>query len=369
MKIPYVDLAAQVAPLRGEILEAIGRVLDHGQFILGPEVAELESRLAALLGAAHVVAVGSGTGALELGLRLAGVGAGDEVITVSHSFVATASAVVAVGARPVFVDIDPRTMLMDAAAAERAVTTRTRALMPVHLNGYPCEMHRITELCTRHGLALVEDCAQALGARFRGRAVGTFGIGCFSLHPLKVLAAGGDAGFVAVADDGPAERLRRLRNLGLADRDHCVEIAGNCRLDTLQAALVLAKLGRLERWLTARREHVRAYREALVGWVELPPEADADHEPVWSSFVVRHDDRDRLIGALARAGVDARVHYPIPIHRQPAFAGLPAPGPLPVTERTVATMISLPVSPELSAEGRGRVIEAIRRHAREGDAR
>ena len=367
MRIPYVDLAAPLAPIRERLIEAVGRVLDHGQFILGPEVAQLEARLARRLDAAHVVGVNSGTDALELGLRLAGVERGDEVVTVSHSFFATASAVARLGARPVLVDIDARTMLIDPDAVSGALSRRTRAVVPVHLNGHPCAMDRIAAICERHGLALVEDCAQSFGARFRGRATGTFGIGCFSMHPLKVLPASGDAGFLAVAGGDSAEILRRWRNLGLADRDHCVDIAGNSRLDTLQAAMLLVELERLDAWMAARREHARAYSEALAGRVELPPAGDSECDPVWTAFVIRHPERDRLRSALDAVEVDARIHYPIPIHRQPAFADLAPPAELPVTDRVVSTMLSLPVSPALTSGDRDRIIETIR-HFTDGGA-
>lgn len=357
--VPYVDLAAQAAPLREELLAAADRVFTHGKYILGPEVEELEARLADRLGVRHVVGVNSGTDALLLGLRLAGIGPGDEVVTVSHSFFATATAVRLLGARPVFVDVDPETMLLDPALLAAAVTPRTRAVMPVHLNGHPCALDEIAAFCERRGLALVEDCAQSLGARFAGRATGAWGIGCFSLHPLKVLSACGDAGFVAVASEEAAARLRRLRNIGLRDRDHCVEVSGNSRLDTLQAALLLVKLAHLDDYVAARRAHVAAYRSGLAGQVRLPPAEDARHEAIWSAFVVRHPQRDRLRDALAAAGIETKIHYPVPIHRQEAFADLAPFPPLPVTEHTVATMLSLPVTPELAVADRGRVISAV----------
>ena len=361
MEVPYIDLVAQAAPLRDELLAAVERVLAHGQYILGPEVEELESRLAELLGVPHVVTVHTGTDALMLGLRLAGVGPGDEVVTASHSFVATASAIEMLGARTVFADIDRRTMVLAPAAIERALTARTRAVVPVHLNGYPCEIDRIAELCRDHGVALVEDCAQAFGARLRSASVGSLGIGCFSLHPLKVLSACGDGGFLTVGEGDAAERLRRMRNLGLVDRDHCGEISGNTRLDSLQAALVLVKLRRVRGWIEARREHARRYLEALSGLVELPPGEDETHSPIWSAFVIRHPERDRLREELRRAGIDSKVHYPIAIHRQAAFAHR-APFPsLPETERSVARILSLPVSPELTVEGRERIVGVLRR--------
>ncbi len=357
-RVPYVDLAAQAAPLRERLLEAVGRVLDHGQYILGPEVTELEQRLAQRLALPHVVGVGSGTDALLLALRLVGVGVGDEVITVSHSFVATATAIRMAHATPVFVDVESSTMQLDPARLATALTPRTRCVVAVHLNGFPCAIEEVASFCAEHGLSLIEDCAQALGARRRGRPVGSFGVGCFSLHPLKPLSAAGDAGFVSVSGEADAERLRVLRNIGLRDRDHCVEVSGNCRLDTLQAAILLVKLAELDGWLAARRQHAGAYRAALAGRIELPP-AEGDDEVTYSAFVVRHPERERLRESLFRAGIDAKVHYPIPIHRQAAFLDLPLRFPLPVTEQVTSEILSLPVSPELADADRDRVIEVL----------
>ncbi len=348
MRVPYVDLPAQHGPLREELLAAVGRVLDHGQFVLGPEVRELEARLAAYLGVPHVVTCGSGTDALVLALRLRGIGPGDEVITVSHTFVTTATAIALVGATPVFADIDPRTMTMDAASAKAAVTSRTRAVIPVHLNGYPCPLPDI-------GVEIIEDCAQAFGAGRLGARVGSRHIGCFSFHPLKVLSACGDGGFVTVHADADAEHLRQLRNNGLVDRDHCAHRSANSRLDTVQAAMLLVKLGRVDDWIGARRDHAAAYCDALADVVELPPH---DAEPVWSAFVVRHRRRDELIARLAEAGVDAKVHYPVAVHQQAAFR-TGAPG-LPVTEKIVNEIVSLPVTPEMSADQRAHVVASVR---------
>lgn len=358
MTIPYVDLAAQHRPIHQELLEAVGRVLQHGQFILGPEVRELEARLGELLGAPHVVGVSNGTDAIILALEAAGVRPGDEVITVSHSFVATASSIAMLGARPVFVDILEDTMQMDPAAARAAITPRTRAILPVHLNGTPCDMAAIVELCQQHGLALVEDVAQAIGARYRGKAVGTFGVGAFSLHPLKILSACGDAGFVTPRNAEEDARLRRARNLGLVDRDHCAETAGNRRLDTVHAAMLLVKLGHLHEYLAARAAHAAAYRSALAGCVTLPAIPDGA-EPVYSCFAVRHPERDRIVEALRVRGIEAKIHYPIAIHQQAAFAEH-ASRSLPVTERVVSQIFSLPITPELSASQRDEVIAAVR---------
>lgn len=352
MEVPYVDLAAQHQTLRAELVEAVGRVLDHGQFILGPEVKALEEQLAALLGVRHVVGVSSGTEALLLALRLCGIGRGDEVITISHSFVATASAIMLAGATPVFVDIDEPTMLMDAGCLEAALTPRTRAVLPVHLNGTLCNMEPIQAFCESHGLALIEDGAQALGASEAGRFAGTFGIGAFSLHPLKILGACGDGGFITVRDPDEARQLRKMRNIGLRDRDHCDLVASNNRLDTVQAAILQVKLRYLDDWLAVRTEHAKAYRSALDGRVVLPPAG------IYSAFVIRHPRRDALLAALRKRGIDARVHYPLAIHQQTPFAHL-LRGPLPVTERVIGQILSLPVSAELGVEDRSAVIEAL----------
>ena len=361
--IPYVDLAKQHAALKREILDAVAAVLEHGRFILGPEVEAFERAMAARLGVVHAVGVASGTDALVLTLKALGIGPGHEVITVSHSFVATASAIRLAGAQPVFVDVDDNSMLLDPARLPLALTPRSRAVLAVHLNGFPCAMDRIEAFCLEHGLALIEDCAQALGVHWRGRAVGSFGVGCFSLHPLKPLSACGDGGFVTTRDDELAERLRQLRNLGLRDRDHCDLVAGNTRLDTLQAAILLAKLPHLDDWLAARRARARRYREALEGWVRLPP-PEGEHVATYSAFVVRHPRRDALRERLIARGIDAKVHYPLAIHQQAAFAGT-GPWDLPVTERVVSEILSLPVSAELDAADQERVIEAVQAALRE----
>lgn len=358
MKVPYVDLVARHRAMRERLLEAFGRVLDHGQFILGPEVEELEQRLARFLGLQHVVSCASGTDALQLALRLHGIGRGDEVITVSHSFVGTAAAVKLVGATPVFVDVDERTMTMDVGLVEEAVGTRTRAVILVHLNGYPCETEELARVCEKHGLVLIEDCAQALGARRHGRSVGSSGMGCFSLHPIKPLSGCGDGGFLTVHGLKEANALRRLRNLGLADRDHCSDVGSNSRLDTLQAAALLVKLEHAESWIEARRAHAAEYRTALRGHVTLPPE-DANCEQTYSAFVVRHGRRDELQSRLAQRGIDAKVHYPVAIHQQPPFASDP-PASLPVTENVVREILSLPVGPELSIPQRNMVIRTLK---------
>ena len=359
ISVPSVDLAALHAPLRELLLDRIARVLEHGRFILGPEVEELEQRIGERLGA-QIVSVNSGTDALVLALRLAGVGPGDEVITVSHSFVATATAICLAGAAPIFVDVDDETMNLDPDRIEPAITPRTKAVIPVHLNGHPCDMPSIVECCDRHGLAVVEDCAQAFGARSSGRPVGTFGTGCFSLHPLKTLSACGDGGFVAVGDQASADRLRQWRNLGLVDRDHCRWISGNSRLDSIQAAMLLVKLDVLDDWTATRREHASAYRKAFADLdLRLPPRENEGDLALSAPFVVRHPRRNEMQRGLAARGIDAKPHYPIAIHQQEAFAGMDDVR-LPVTERVVDEILSLPCGPQLDAADRQRVVSAVR---------
>lgn len=361
-RVPYVDLARQHAPLKDEILRAVAAVVDHGRFILGDEVALLEGRFAALCGVRHAVAVNSGTDALVLALRALGVGPGDEVITAPNSFVATASAIVLAGARPVFADVG-NDYNLDPAALERAITPRTRAVIPVHLTGRPADMTAILEIARARSIVVIEDCAQAVMAEHRGRRVGAFGsIGCFSLHPLKTFNACGDGGMLTTDDAERAARLRELRNIGLRTRDDCVVWSGNSRLDTLQAAILLVKLDYVDRWTEARRAHARRYRAALaeVTRIQVPTE-HAFEKAVYHAFVIQADRRDALRQYLAAHGIDTAVHYPVPIHLQTMAQPLGyGPGSFPVAEAQAARILSLPVFPELSADDIDYVAAAIR---------
>ncbi len=358
LKVPYVDLVAHNAPFREEMLAAVARVLEHGQFILGPEVTEFERRMAVFAGARHVVSCSSGTSALTLAFRALEIGEGDEVLTVSHSFVATATSIRLVGATPVFVDIDARTGLMDVDALEQGVSPRTKAVLVVHLGGIPCDMRRISDFCATHDLRLVEDCAQAIGARFEGRHVGNFGIGCFSLHPLKTLSACGDAGFLTTADEEMAALLRRMRNIGLKSRDLLLEVGENARMDTLQAALLLTKLPALATWIAQRNAHAAAYREALRDGVQHFTPCEGA-QPAYSCYAIRVRERDKVLSRLQRSGVDAKIHYPKPIHQHPPFAMPGQRNALPVTERVVGEILSLPVTPEMTEAQRAHVISAL----------
>jgi dTDP-4-amino-4,6-dideoxygalactose transaminase len=365
-----VDFRAKVASLRPALEAAIARVLDSGWFVLGPEGEAFERELAEALGARHAVAVASGTDALHLSLRARGVGPGDEVVTSSISAAFSALAILHAGARPVFVDVDPLTLNLDPAAVARAVTPRTRALLPVHLYGHPAEMDPLLELARERGLVLVEDACQAHAARYRGRPVGTLageqGIGALSFYPTKNLGALGDGGAILVNDPDTAARLRQLRNGGQRDRYRHETEGWNSRLDELQAALLRVGLAHLEAWVERRRALAAFYDRELAGSGVVPlveqPYAGAVHH----LYVVRHKHRDALMEALKQRGIGTLVHYPIPLHLQPAFSFLGGkPGDLPVAEAAAAEILSLPLYPELEERTARRVVDAVRAAARE----
>jgi dTDP-4-amino-4,6-dideoxygalactose transaminase len=348
MNVPTKDYARQYAPLLPELLPELARVLQEEDPILGASVAAFEQEFARWVGTAHAVGTNSGTDALVLALRALRLPPGGEVVTSGHTFFATVGAIVLAGLRPVLVDPDPATMNLDAAAAAAAVTPRTVALLPVHLYGRLCPMPELAAVAARAGVPLVEDAAQAHGAERGGRRAGSFGAaGCFSFHPSKNLGAFGDAGAVTTADAALAAELRTLRNLGKVGKHEIARVAGNAKLDTLQAALLRVKLRHLDAWL-ARRRRLAARYDALLrgaGDLELPP-VEPGH--AWHLYVVRTAARERLREHLQRRGVRTGVHYPIPPHRQrlDADLGVP-PGSLPVTERLAETVVSLPLSHEL----------------------
>jgi dTDP-4-amino-4,6-dideoxygalactose transaminase len=318
--IPFIDLTRQHAAIRADLLAAAARVLDSARFILGGEGEALEGELAGLAGVRHAIGVASGTDALRLALTAVGVGPGDEVITPAFSFVASASTIVMVGATPVFVDIDPETYALDAGAVERAITRRTRAIIPVHLYGHPAPIDRIAALARTHGLALVEDAAQAIGATHGGRPVGGWGdAACLSFYPTKNLGACGDGGMVLTERDDVAERVRRLRHHGDGGRYRHLELGYTARLDELQAAILRVKLRHLDAWTDARRRIAGRYRTLLAGLpLGLPGERPGARH-VYHLYTVRHPQRDALAKALADLGVGTAVHYPIPVPAQPMF--------------------------------------------------
>jgi len=361
VEIPYVDIAGQHAAIKAELLSAISEVLDSGHFILGEAVVEFEGQFASLCGVRYAVGVNSGTDALILALRAVGVGPGDEVITPPNSFVASASCVRLVGARPVFVDVG-RDYNIDPEKIVAAVTSRTKAIVPVHLTGRPCAMDPILKVAHEKGLHVVEDAAQAVCAEYRGQRAGSFGtIGCFSLHPLKTLSACGDGGVLTTDDSELVERLRILRNIGLRTRDDCVAWSQNSRLDTLQAAILLVKLRYVEEWTERRRENARYYQERLAQLpdVEVPLE-EPGTRPVYHTFVIQAERRDALRVFLKQRGIHTAIHYPVPIHLSTAGRELGYPeGSFPVAERQARRIVSLPVYPELTTSQLQRVCEAI----------
>ena len=344
----------------GPVVEsAMRRVTERGWFVLGPELESFEQEFASASGAAHAIGVGNGTDALAIALRTVGVRAGDEVITSPLTAAYTALAIIMAGARPVFADIDPVRLTMDPAAAAAAVTSRTSAIVPVHIYGQPADMPSLCAVAARHDLALVEDCCQAHLATCGGRPVGSFGqAAAYSFYPTKNLAALGDAGAITVDDGALAARARRLRNGGQADRHHHVELGVNSRLDEIQAAVLRERLKRLPRWTAVRRALAREYRALLgeQGIVRVPREIDAGH--VYHLFPVRSDARDRLQRHLREAGIETLIHYPVAVPRQPAFAD-ERPAPCPVADRVCAEVLSLPLHPSLDASTVGVVSAAV----------
>ncbi|HET7874922.1 MAG TPA: DegT/DnrJ/EryC1/StrS family aminotransferase [Methylomirabilota bacterium] len=358
--VPFVALGLQHRALKAELLGAIDRVLEHGQFVLGPEVEDFERTFAGLCGTPFAIGMSDGTHALILSLRALGIGPGDEVITAPNSFLACAAAIALVGARPVFADVRDD-LNIDPDRIADAVTPRTRALMPVHLTGRPAEMERIGAIAERHGLAVVEDAAQAVGARLNGRPVGSFGAaGCFSLHPLKNLAACGDAGVVTTTDRKMADALRAARNHGLRSRDDCGAWSYNARLDTVQAAILNVKLVHLERRTEVKRKIAARYREALRDVVRVPEERPGE-TAVYQTFVIRAERRDALQRHLAERGIESKVHYPTPLHLQEAAADLGYKrGDFPVAERLAGEILSLPIYPELTDTQQEAVVAGMR---------
>jgi dTDP-4-amino-4,6-dideoxygalactose transaminase len=361
VSIPAVDLAGQYHALRAELDTAINRVLAGGWYILGEETSAFESEFAAYVGAEYGVGVASGTDALALALRAVGVEAGDEVITVSHTAVATVVAVEQAGARPVFVDIDPLTFTMTPSELEMAVSPRTRAVIPVHLYGHPADMASILAVAQQYHLAVVEDCAQAHGARYRGQPVGSFGhAAAFSFYPTKNLGAAGDGGMVVTSRPEVAERLYLLRQYGWARRYISQVRGGNSRLDELQAAILRVKLRYLEMWNQRRRELAACYAKWLKNTDLVLPQASNDVAHVYHLYVVRAKQRDELLAYLRGRGIEAQVHYPVPVHLQPAYANLGfGPGSLPEAERAAGEVLSLPLYPEMKEQAIEKVFEVI----------
>jgi dTDP-4-amino-4,6-dideoxygalactose transaminase len=366
MKVPLLDLKAQFAPIRDEVLATVMRVCDEQRFIMGPEVEGLEREIASLTGAKHAVGVSSGTDALLIALMALGIGPGDEVVTTTYSFFATAGSIVRVGARPVLVDIDPATFNIDCDAVRRAITARTRAIMPVHLYGQCVDMDALAAIAAEAGVPVIEDAAQAIGATFRGRGAGAIGtMGCFSFFPSKNLGAFGDGGLVTTSDEALAATLRLLRNHGAEQQYYHRVVGGNFRLDALQAAVLRVKAPHLAGWTAARRRNAARYRAlfaeaGLDGRVRLPIEAP-NRTHIYNQFVVRVPDRDRVKAALDAAGVGNAIYYPVPFHEQECFASLGyRRGDFPHAEAAARETLALPIYGELTAEQQAFVVSAVK---------
>lgn len=348
--IPLVDLKAQYQRIKDEVDAAIQRCVDRANFILGPEVAAFEGEFAAFCGVRHVIGVDSGTAALHLALRILGVGPGDEVVTTTYTFIATAEAVSLVGARPVFVDIDPRTYNLDPARLEAALTPRTRAIIAVHLAGQPADMDPILAVARQHGLPVIEDAAQAHGATYKGRPVGTLGdLACFSFYPGKNLGCYGDGGALATDRDDYADLARMLRDHGRRSKYEHLITGYGYRLDALQAAILRAKLPHLPEWNEQRRAHAAAYTQLLrpLG-VGLPQELPGARS-VYHLYMVRVPKRDQVFGYMQERGIGVGIHYPIPLHLQPVYRDLGyRAGDFPEAERAAQEVLSLPLYPELT---------------------
>lgn len=363
--VPLLDLEAQFRPIRDEVMAAIARVCDSQRFIGGPEVEGLEREIAAALEVAEAVGVSSGTDALLAAMMALGIGPGDEVVTTTYSFFATAGSIARLGARPVLVDIDPLTCNIDPAAAAAAITPRTRAIVPVHLYGCSADMAPILDAASRAGVPVVEDAAQAIGARYHGRPVGGLGtLGCFSFFPSKNLGAFGDGGLVTTSDRALARRLRLIRNHGAETKYVHTMVGANFRLDALQAAVLRVKLPHLPAWTGARRRNADRYRELLAplaarGRIDLPVEPAGCHH-IYNQFVIRVDDRDRVKAALDARRIGSEVYYPVPFHLQACFAGLGyRRGQFPAAEEAAHRTLALPIYGELTEAEQRYVADAI----------
>ncbi|MBL9171748.1 MAG: DegT/DnrJ/EryC1/StrS family aminotransferase [Verrucomicrobiales bacterium] len=361
-KVPYLDLAAQMRPLRAEIDKAIAQTLDRCSFCLGPDVEQFEKDFAAYCHSGHSVAFNSGTSALHVALLLLDVKPGDEVITTPFTFVATSWAISYVGARPVYVDIDRKTFNLDPNQIEKAITSKTKAIMPVHLYGHPFDVDPIQAIARKHNLPLVEDAAQAHGGTYKGKIVGTFGVTAgFSFYPGKNLGAYGEGGALVMNDPKLAARAKSLREHGSTVRYYHDEIGFNYRMEGIQGAVLRVKLKHLADWTTARRRIALRYNQLLSGTpLELPCEA-AGVESAWHLYVIRHPRRDDLKKHLEANGVGCGLHYPLPLHLQKCYASLGyKKGDFPESERAGEHCLSLPIYPELTESQQNRVVDVIK---------
>lgn len=359
--IPFIDLKAQYHSIKPEIDAVVSAVLESGHFAQGPQVAALEKEFAAFSETSEGIAVNSGTSALHLALLAAGIGAGDEVITVPFTFVATVAAIGYVGARTAFVDVDPETLNIDVDQIERAITSRTKAIVPVHLYGQPADMDPIMEIARKHGLVVIEDAAQAHGAAYKARKAGSIGhLACFSFYPAKNMGAFGEGGMVTTSDATFAKMIRSLRDWGQEGRYNHVLKGFNFRMDEMQGAILRVKLQHLPEWNEARRRIARRYDSLLCGTVRKP--ATAEHVThVHHLYPIRSRDRSALQRALSARGIQTGLHYPVPVHLQPAYADLGySAGDFPESELAAGEVLSLPLYPEMTDESVAAVADAVR---------
>lgn len=359
-KIPYSSLSNQLAKVKADLMHSVEKVIDSGRYILGPEVKEFEKRFAELCGARHALGVANGTCALHLLWRSVGLEEGDEVITAPNSFIASASSIALAGAKPKFVDVGDDGN-MDPLALEAAITPKTRGVVPVHLTGRPAKMKEILEIAKKHQLFVVEDAAQAVGAKLDGKTVGSWGdAAAFSLHPLKNLFALGDGGMITIKEDKLWETLSLARNHGLKTRELCEFWSFNCRLDEIQAAMLLVNLEQLPLWTEQRRHLANRYNNALRGVVKVPDEGPGEYH-VYQTYVIRSERRDELQRHLQSKGVEALIHYATPIHLQPPALKMGfMKGDFPKTEKMCEEILSLPLYPGLSEENQDEVIREIK---------
>jgi dTDP-4-amino-4,6-dideoxygalactose transaminase len=361
MEVPFLDLKTQYGSIKREIHRAVDGVMENCEFILGREVAAFEEEFATYCGTRFAVASNSGTSALHLALLAAGIGEGDEVITVPFTFVATVAAILYAGARPVFVDVDRRTYTMDVSKIEAAITPRTKAILPVHLYGHPADMDPIRQIARTYGLVVIEDAAQAHGAEYKGIRTGGIGdLGCFSFYPGKNLGAYGEGGLVTTNDPEYARTMHILRDWGQDSKYHHVLKGFNYRMDSLQGAVLRVKLRHLEDWTEARRTHAALYDELLQGSSVVTPNNLSDCRHVYHVYAVRVPRRDELKQALHTLGVQTGIHYPVPVHLQPAYADLGYQvGQFPCSESAANEVLSLPMFPELSIEQQRYVVTSV----------
>ena len=361
MKVPYIHLGQQHAPIKQEILKKVEALLDNGNYILGEEVSNFEKRFSSIAQTKYALGVCNGTDTMILSMRALGIGQGDEVITAPNSYLASASSIALAGATPVFADVQ-EDYNIDPKEIEKVITKKTKAIIPVHLTGRPANMDAIMDIAKRHNLHVIEDCAQAVGASYKGKSVGSFGItGSFSLHPLKNLGACGDGGVITTNDDVLFEYLTKARTHGHKNRDEVDFWSFNTRLDNLQAAILNVKVNELQTWNDRRRTIATKYYEGLKHLSIYLPKDKADEHAVYHTYIIQTDKRDALMTYLQGKEIDTKIHYPVPIHLQKAAAYLGyKKGDFPVTEKQCETILSLPIFPQLTDEQVDFVIEEIK---------